>query len=254
VFQTFLASVGVGAARVDLVLDHAWVTMGKNVTGKVVVTGGKTAQMIEGLTVHFKMESYHAKALSRIEEEIATVFVSDEAFEICPGEEREFPFAFACPRALPASSINTKYFFTTDLEIKHGKDSHDRDYIEVRPDGFHQNFLEAVRSFGLKTGWEGLIKQENEWYQLIQLHPTAQFSGKFDELILYFRVDEEGGAIEGVLETDLSTSGQSDVLVDMLNLDETTRRFRLTKENLETPEQAKAAVGELVKTSLHLAG
>jgi sporulation-control protein spo0M len=102
----------VGAARVDLVLDHAWDTMGKNVTGKVVVICGKTAQLIEGLTVHFKIESFHAKTLSKIEEEIVTVRVSDEAFEIRPGEERECPFAFAYPRALPASSINTKYFFT----------------------------------------------------------------------------------------------------------------------------------------------
>jgi sporulation-control protein len=61
VFKSFLASLGVGAAKIDLLLTSDHITMGEHVDGKIVMMGGNVEQKIEGLFVDFKLSSRFSK-------------------------------------------------------------------------------------------------------------------------------------------------------------------------------------------------
>ncbi|MBA4493882.1 sporulation protein [Paenactinomyces guangxiensis] len=249
-FKTLLASAGVGAARIDLVLDDSKVTMGETVAGKIIAVGGSTEQKVDELTVKFNMESYHGKNLNTIQREIASIEVTDDDFVIRPGEEKVFPFQFDCPFTLPVSSVSTKYYFDTNLEIKWGKDSKDRDYIDVLPAGFLKNFLDGFQLLGFKPKWEGLLEDDGKFSQLIQFQPVKQFRDDFEEVTFIYQTRKTYKGVKGYFEFDANTTGDHSVLIDMLNLDEMSGKFKFDADDLATPEKAKEKIEALVKKSL----
>jgi sporulation-control protein len=250
VFETVLASMGMGAAKIDLRLDRDFVKTGEEVTGKIVVTGGKAEQKIEGLSVFFMLQSVHAKNANSIHKQIATIDVSHEEFSLQCNEERSFSFAFTCPANIPASSINTKYYFATNLEIKNAVDSHDQDFIKVLPDDRVVQFLTGFKQLGFKQNWEGLFAVEHGWSQLIQYHPTTYFYGVCNNITVYFRHNLEKDTIEGVLEVSEHHTNDYSALIDMFHLDEAVRSFELTADDLSTMEKAKTKLESIVKVML----
>ncbi|SHE77826.1 sporulation-control protein [Seinonella peptonophila] len=249
-FETLLAGAGIGSARIDLILDKAYVKIGQTVTGKILVTGGKSEQKITGLSVLFCMESAHAKTLAQIEEMIAKITVTKEKFLIKPGEEKVFPFSFLCPESLPVSSPTTKYFFDSNLEIDWGRDSHDRDYIDVWPIDPLKTFLESFTLLGLKRTWEGLTNDGDNWLQWKTYCPSSHFSGHFEELIFCIE-SHNSEEITGYYQVDLQ-NGEGQTLIDTFHLDEKVDRFHFTKADLASPELAKKRLTELIKSSLNL--
>lgn len=249
-FETVLASMGMGAAKIDLCLDHEFVKTGEKVTGKIVVTGGKAEQKIEGLSVYFILKSVQAKSSSELTKRVAEIDVSHDEFMLKPNEQCTFPFSFNCPNHIPTSSINTRYYFDTNLEIKHAIDSHDRDYIKVLPDERIQQFLTGFKQLGFKPDWEGLITDDQGWSQLIQYHPTTYFYGVCHQIAIYFRHNLENDTIEGTLEIGENQSQDYSALIDIFHLNEKVRRFVLTKSELDTAEKAKDNLEKIVKQML----
>ncbi len=99
-FKTLLASLGVGAAKVDLVLDQNQITMGEKVTGQVRLTGGEVKQTIQGLSVDFRLWSVIGEGF-QVKEKVCTISATDETFELQPGEERTYPFFLHLPAGIP---------------------------------------------------------------------------------------------------------------------------------------------------------
>lgn len=249
-FETVLASIGMGAAKIDLRLDHGFVKTGEEVTGKIIVRGGKAEQKIERLSVFFMLQSVQAKSSSELKERIAAIDISHKEFILKPDETLTFPFSFTCPANIPASSINTKYYFDTSLEIKNAVDSYDRDFIKVLPDERLQQFLTGFKQLGFKQNWEGLVTNEQGWSQLIQYHPSTYFYGVCSHIAVYFRHNLEKDTIEGILEVGEHHTHDYSALIDMFHLDEKVRRFELTAEDLSTQGKAKTKLERLVKQML----
>jgi sporulation-control protein len=249
-FETVLASVGMGAAKIDLCLDRQLMKTREKITGQISVTGGKAEQKVEGLSVYFMLQSVQARSASELNERIAVIDVFHEEFMLKPNEQRTFPFSFICPANIPASSINTKYYFDTNLEIKNAIDSHDRDFIKVLPDVRLQQFLTGFKQLGFKQNWEGLITDEQGWSQLIQYHPTTYFYGVCSQISVYFQHNLENDTIEGVLEIEERHTHDYSALIDMFHQYETVRRFVLTADDLSSPEKAKGKLELLVKHML----
>ncbi|MCH5585100.1 sporulation protein [Shimazuella sp. AN120528] len=249
-FETVLASMGMGAAKIDLRLDKEIVTTGQEVTGQIVATGGNAEQKVEGLSVYFMLKSVHARSGSDLTERIAMIDVTHEEFVIQPNETITFPFSFTCPANIPASSINTKYYFITNLEIKNAIDSHDRDFIKVLPDERVEQFLTGFKQLGFKQTWEGLVTDDQGWSQLIQYHPTTYFYGVCSQIAVYYHHNLEQDTIDGVLEVGEHHGNNYSALIDMFHLDEKIRRFEITSEDLSTQEKAKARIERIVKQML----
>lgn len=249
-FETVLASVGMGAAKIDLHLDQELVKTGEEITGQIAVTGGKAEQKVEGLSVLFMLQSVQARSASELNERVAVINVCQDEFVLKPNEQRTFPFSFICPANIPASSINTKYYFDTNLEIKNAIDSHDRDFIKVLPDERLQQFLTGFKQLGFKQNWEGLVTDERGWLQLIQYHPSTYFYGICSHIAVYFRHNLENDTIEGVLEIEERHTLDYSALIDMFHQYETVRRFVLTADDLSSTEKAKGKLELLVKHML----
>ena len=54
IFNKVLASVGIGSAKVDTVLEKNLYTAGETVYGKVVIQGGNTEQEIDSINLALK--------------------------------------------------------------------------------------------------------------------------------------------------------------------------------------------------------
>ncbi|MDQ0416462.1 sporulation-control protein [Croceifilum oryzae] len=249
-FETVLASIGLGTAKIDLRLDHPTVRAGEEVTGHFVVTGGKAEQDIEGLSVYFMMESCHATSLSNIHKKIASIGISKEEYELEPGETKEVPFSFHCPEDLPPSSINTKYFFLSNLEIKHAIDAHDRDYLQVKPAKHLENFYQAIEQLGFHQTWEGSLPLDNESFgQLLQYRPTSYFYRKFEQVGFYFENQKEQKELTGIFDITLKENDHSNYL-SFLQSKKLTHSFLIDEETLKNVESTQKYLEEMIRKDL----
>ncbi|SFJ01726.1 sporulation protein [Thermoflavimicrobium dichotomicum] len=249
-FETLLASLGVGSAKIDLILDKPYVTAGEKVTGKIIVKGGSTEQTIEGLSVNFKMESHQAANLNKITEKIAAISISEEPFTVQPDEIKTFPFHFTCPNHIPFSSISTKYFFDSDLEILRGIDSHDRDYIKVLPTGMTKLFLDGLDLLGFKPKWEALTPEQGRWGQIIHFQPTTHFAGKFNQVAFYLQPGTSDQELEFYYDFIMKVTEDHGALFELFHLNEKEGKYTFTADEISSPEQAKIKIEALIKSSL----
>ncbi|MBA4493768.1 sporulation protein [Paenactinomyces guangxiensis] len=213
--KNFFASMGLGAAKVDLLLDQPAITMGEKVTGTIVLKGGSAEQRVEGLSVDFYLGSHYTVAGNRVgvKEKIKTIPITSETFTIEPGQVREYPFVFTCPKYLPVSSVSTRYYFETHLELKYGADAEDVDYVDVLPVGLLKNFLDALRELGLvhqKEEYTGGIDKE----QRIKFHATGWLKGEYDEIWFAYQpalITDDFLEVEYELDRRTSLAAQPDL-------------------------------------------
>lgn len=253
----FLASLGIGAAKIDLILDTHSITMGQQVTGRIVLTGGEAAQEIENLSVNFCLSSVFSQrdAIIPVNEVVSKIEVTKDHFVVKPHQQIEFPFSFVCPDQLPVSSINTRYYFDTNLEIRSGIDADDRDFVDVHPVGMVQNFLQGFSKLGLVVHLEGFTGFHRDGVQVFDFYPTSWAKGQFDELVFSYQPQQVNQAISGWFEIDRKTTGLLGKLADELDLDEKKGRFYFSKEQLCDGETAAETIRQFILSEAqHLIG
>lgn len=245
-FKSLLASLGLGAAKIDLILDDHHVTLGETVTGKIVLIGGDVEQVIESLYVDFKLDSrYTVGDKTRyVSEVIERIPISTEMFTVQSNQISEFPFSFHCPRDLPISSVCTKYYFQTNLEIKQGIDSKDRDYVDVLPTGIVKNFMAGFHRLGFLHYAEGYTGLGGK--QIIQFRPTTWLRGQYDEIVFDYQPSQTANGITGFFELDKRTTGLMGALADQLDLDERKGRYHFSRHQLATPDQAEDTIRQFI--------
>lgn len=256
-FKSFLASLGVGAAKIDLILNNDYVTMNEQTEGKIVLTAGDVDQKIEGLFVDFKLNSRFSKEDQTVfvNENVARIPVTKEEFVINPGQVLEFPFSFRCPSGLPVSSVNTRYFFQTNLEIKSGIDSKDRDFVHVMPSGLVKHFMEGFERLGFVHRAEGYTGKRRGDRQMIQFHPTSWLRGEYDEIEFSYSPGSSQYQISGFFELDKRTSGVMGMLADKMDLDEKKGRYTFSAAQLATTDQAEETIRRfIIENSRNLYG
>ncbi|MBA4493850.1 sporulation protein [Paenactinomyces guangxiensis] len=246
--KQFFASLGVGAAKIDLILDRDSVIMGEEVTGKIVLKGGDVKQLIEGLNVEFRLSSSYKKGDHHvnINENIATIPVTSEIFTVYPDQIKEYPFSFICPRHLPVSSINTRYYFQTHLEIKEGLDAQDRDFVDVYATGIQNNFLQGFKALGFVHQGEGYSGSRDQGYQIIQFRPTNWLRGQYDEIVFMYQPHLTQNSVSGYFELDKRTTGILGKIADELDLDEKKGRFYFDAEDLASPDKAAQTIRQFI--------
>jgi sporulation-control protein len=254
-FKSLLASLGLGAAKIDLILDRSFVVTGKEVTGKIVIAGGDVKQILEGLYVDFILDSRYTvgESTRHVSEVVQRISIFKDDYTIQPQQNYEVPFSFQCPQGLPVSSVCTRYYFQTNLEIKQGIDSHDRDYIDVRPTGLLRNFLAGFSRLGFVHHAEGYTGEGGK--QIIQFRPTTWLHGEYDEILFDYRPGETEQGIGGFYELDKKTRGIMGVLADSLDLDESQGQYYFSREQLATEEKAEETIRQfIIEKSQNLAG
>jgi sporulation-control protein len=154
-FDKIMASVGIGSAKVDTVLNSNVSKPGGVISGVVHVKGGNVDQDIEdidvSLMVDVKIETEEGHYYSP--ELIAKHRVTGK-FKIHKEENRQFPFEFTVPLEVPVTLLgsyklgNIKLYVKTDLDIESALDKADKDYLSIEPLPNMNNFLNAVLNLG----------------------------------------------------------------------------------------------------------
>ncbi|GEN34380.1 sporulation protein [Aneurinibacillus danicus] len=236
-FKKIAASVGIGSATVDTVLDYSQYRPGDMVTGTVYVRGGSVEQHMDDIDLYVMSRYVMEKDDSKVYQE--SPIVSHRVvngFTILPKEVKEFPFSFRLPFDTPVTLGSVSLWIKTDLDIKGGIDSGDKDYIRVLPHPWMEKVLEAIRQVGFKLReadceYAPFFKRRLPFVQEFEFVPTSsKYCGRLDEVEVVCHVEEHG--MEVALEIDRKARGVLGWLEEAYNMDERLVRVYLNETEL----------------------
>ncbi|WP_028400718.1 sporulation protein [Ectobacillus panaciterrae] len=251
-FKKFLASVGIGSAKVDTVLQQEQYYAGEEVKGTVRITGGNTQQNID--SIYLTLSASYVREVD--DKKVSATYALDkfrltDPITIGPGATTEVPFSFVLPIETPVTFGLKKVWIHTGLDIKNSVDPGDTDYIEVLPSPLLSDVLEAVQSLGFRLRQ---AECEELPYRLRKRVPFAQefefipvsgpFYRKLDELeLLVF--PQSARELSIMMEIDRKAKGLAGLFSEALDMDETRVHFTVTPADLTAlPRQLEQVISK----------
>ncbi|GAB7387789.1 hypothetical protein BSNK01_16260 [Bacillaceae bacterium] len=198
-FKKMMAKLGVGSAKVDLVLNKPSYALGEVIEGSFHIEGGTVEQRINKLDVELLLR---VTVKGREFTKTAAAIPVTSSFVIRPGEKKTLPFSYPLPMNLPISRYNVAYFLLTHLDIAGGVDHHDRDELRILPPARFENILRALERLGFREKAES--GKFNGYSQEFAFFPTVRFKEQVRELEFEASIEERG--IRLLLELDLLPS------------------------------------------------
>ncbi|WP_459503036.1 sporulation protein [Bacillus sp. C1] len=243
-FQKFLASVGIGSAKVDTVLEKEEYLIGEDIVGAVHITGGSVDQQIESiyltLTASYIREVDDKKVSATFD--LERVRLTDPIM-ISPNEKVEIPFSFPMPIEAPITFGMKNVWIHTGLDIKRSVDPSDRDYIQVLPNTLLSSVLDGVKQLGFKLRQAECEELPNSlrtklpFAQEFEFIPVSgKYYGKLDELELLI-LPTAYDRLDIVMEVDRKVHGLAGLFSEALDLDERVVRFTVTREDIPVMQE-----------------
>jgi sporulation-control protein len=233
VFKKFLASVGIGNAKVDTQLENVNFYPGEEVRGRVVMEGGKTEQQIDRINLFVMTEALRELDDTTVYEKVKIdTFTLGQSFVLRPSENKVIDFNFRLPVHTPPTLGKTKVWVQTGLDVPGAVDPKDRDYINVEPHPYMNTVLEALTNrlgFGLKKV-DMEYSKRYRYVQEFEFYPSPEFRRDLDELEVIFFLREDG--LELLLQVDRRAKGLGGLFAEALDMDESFVRVDLTEEEL----------------------
>jgi sporulation-control protein len=240
IYKRMLASVGIGAAQVDLMLHQDTVNAGEIISGVVRIQGGRVDQQITDVYA-FVMTRYLKEqndTKTQIEAPVAKFQLTGE-FTVEAEQVYELPVSFQLPNNTPATLGRTPVWIQTGLDIKEAIDPKDQDQLQVRPHPHSEVVLEAVNELGFRLRevtceYAPSIGRENgvPFVQEYEFVPTMQFRGQLDELEIIFFPDEDG--VDLLLQIDRKARGLAGLFAEATGTDERFVRVRFDRNQLDS--------------------
>lgn len=234
VMKTTLASVGVGAAHVDAVLDTDRVCPGDEITGTVRVHGGRIAQAIEYLGValmtRYKQHTHDRNA--HVNHALSETRVR-EAFEVAPGDTLEMPFTVQVPWETPVTLGKTQVWLQTALAVSRARDPKGRGSLRVEPNEGMATVLQAFEQLGFTLHKADCARNYHNsencpFIQQFLFTPGASYADRLTELEIAMTSSPRG--VHLWVEADLRTSGVAGVVLRTTKLNE-----RFTQVDIDQP-------------------
>ncbi|MFZ3589609.1 sporulation protein [Bacillus sp. DJP31] len=126
--RRYMSLIGIGSARVDLVLEKENVRPGDSMTGTFNINGGTIEQQIKRIECDLVKTSIKTGS-----EEVVDSMIILTAKLINSEETSNIPFTFFIPPTLEASCASLSYRFQTRMIFQEGVKSMDQDVIIVLP-------------------------------------------------------------------------------------------------------------------------
>ncbi|WP_339796642.1 sporulation protein [Paenibacillus sp. FSL R5-0744] len=237
-FKRMLASAGIGAAKVDLMLHQDFVNAGDTISGSVRIQGGRVDQEVDD--VYAFVKTRYLKELNDKKMEVeATVskFLLASKFKVVAEQVYEFPVSFQLPAITPVTLGRSPVWIQTGLDIKEAIDPKDQDYLQVGPHPYCAIILDAMNQLGF------LIREVTceyaprygringlDFVQEFEFVPPSQFRNQLDELEIVFFPNEDG--IELLLQIDRKARGLASLFADALDTDESFVKIRFDHNQL----------------------
>ncbi|WP_138754901.1 sporulation protein [Paenibacillus sinopodophylli] len=235
-FNRFLASIGIGSAKIDTLLEKPRYSPGEEVRGIVKIQGGNVEQRIETIQLSVMTQYIRESNDNKIKQngEVGRYHVS-APFTLKPNEQREVSFSFQLPHQTPLTIGHVPVWVKTELDVRGGVDPGDNDRIEVSPTAPMNTVLEALNLLGFhlrkaECEYSSKLGGKMPFIQELEFVPTTQFRGQLDELeVMFYPSDHE---LELVLQIDRRARGLSSFFAEAMNMDETFVRTRFTHVQL----------------------
>jgi sporulation-control protein len=253
-FKNLLASVGIGAAKVDTKLFNNSVVPGETLEGEVYIRGGDVVQDITDIYLKLATEYQRETEDSTITEECVLInYRLLEHITIQPKEEVVVPFSLNLPHEMPLTLGRTPVYVRTGLDIKSAINPRDRDYLEVRPHPLMQRVLQAVENLGfhmykVDCEYTHHFSGAYPFVQEFEFRPNGQYRNALDELEVVFRLKPEG--LEVLLELDKRARGWQGLLEEAFDVDERYARLFVKQSDLYERD-LEAAIDELIQRHIH---
>lgn len=246
-FKKLLSKVGIGSAKIDFVLDQTTVAMGETLQGEIRITGGEVEQNIGKVEIELRVSSYYEIEVAddrektiKVENTVASI--EYDPFVLKPGDSIVEAISFDIPRNIPISSLRTKYFFRSNLEIEQGLDSKDKDDVIILPSGILKNFFQALEQLGMIPKGEIYMGRD----QVIGFKPSTWLADQLDELVFQYDAHDTEHKLHGSFEIDKKAKGFKGILMDGLDLDEKRGSFFFGSDQLDSVEKAKETIQQFV--------
>lgn len=207
-FNRMLASVGIGAAKVDTQLDSSSVRIGEAVSGRVVVRAGNVAQTIEHINLYvvtrYKHDDTYHKHVVQTERVVGRL-------DLKPGDTREVPFRFQLSHEAPLSLSGTSVWIETGAAISAAADPGDTDALTVLPNAAVEVLLEAARHLGLNLRRAEMERGHgHRVIQELEFQPPYGWGLNEVEMVLFPQADR----VDVILEVDRRARGMAALFVE----------------------------------------
>ena len=234
----WLASVGIGSAKVDTKMNKTQLVPGENVEGVVQIRGGNVEQSIDDiyLSLYTTYEIEKSDKKASIPTEIDRYRLT-QSLVIQPNEVKEIPFSFTLPLDTPITMGKTKVWVHTGLDIKHALDPIDQDFISIAPTPLIKAFMDSLSSLGFRLRnadceqAKGIFRNRLPFIQEFEFVPNdGAYRRKLDELEVVFVAQNNG--YEVLMEVDRKARGLGGFLAEALEMDESLVRFSVSERDI----------------------
>jgi len=216
-----LATIGIGAAKVDTQLDTATVRLGDPLTGRVVIRAGNVAQTIEYINLYLMTRVKHDD--NYVNQEAARFTVSGR-IDLTPGETREVPFSTPLPFDVPLSLNGTTLWLQTGAAISAAADPSDQDHIQILPNAPVEALLRGADRAGLRFHRAEVERTHGHGVrQELSFRAPHGMGLNEVEMILFPSHD----AVDVILEVDRKARGIASLFVSEF---ETRARWHVTRD------------------------
>jgi len=242
-FKRMLASAGIGAAKVNLMLHQDTVSAGDTISGVVRIEGGRVDQEVDDVYAFVKTQyvKEHNNSKTNVEATLAK-FLLAEKFTAEADKAYEFPVSFQIPAFTPVTTGRTPVWIHTGLDIKEALDPTDEDRLQIRPHPHSAIVLDAVNQLGFRLREVSCEHAPHygrvnglPFVQEFEFVPTSMFRGQLDELEIIFYPDDNGVGL--LMEVDRKARGLAGLFAEALDADERFVRLRFDRSDLASGVQ-----------------
>ncbi len=249
-----LASVGIGAAQVDTVLERDRVQPGETLGGTVYVRGGNQAQRIEH--IYISLMTRYLKKSGDNEHHVDYVLSEtrvQESFEMGAGQNRELPFSLPVPWETPLSVGRSSVWVKTGLSVSMALDPSDHDTLRVEPTAGMQAVLGAVERLGFylykaDTEANKRMRRRAPFVQELEFRPNGRYAKRLQELELILEPAPDGLLV--LLEADLRARGLMGMLMEEFDFNERFAQVRFSNAELKEPSTVEARLVQALEARL----
>lgn len=255
-FKKLLASVGIGAAKVDTRLYNDVLVPGEMFSGEVYINGGDISQDIDDIYLYIATQYKREVDDSTVTQECVLVkYRLSERFSLHAREEKAIPFSLQLPYETPLTVRDQPVYLRTGLDISLAIDPKDTDYLEVRPHPLMQLVLEAIENLGFQLykidcEYSPHFGGQYPFVQEFEFRPSGKYRGHLDELEVIFSLSPD--ELDVFLEIDKRVRGFGSFLEEAFDLDERYVRFQVTPDYLKaSPRELEAMIDNIIQSHLH---
>jgi len=224
------ALLGIGASRVELTVSAAQVYRESEITGQLILHGGRVPQKVRSLTVdlyefwftgHGRNRQYHQR---RHQREVLAEFIP-----VDPGTERAYPFQLRIPMDARCTRRREGWEIRAEAHIPWSVDPRASAPLQVLP---HPEVLAVQRCARdylrlIPVDWDGRSARV-----MYNFRAPQWLQHLLDGLRLILWVDDE--MLEGKLDLNKQERDVSDVLKSLIGADHEEVHIRIPRHELIT--------------------